>query len=108
MPMYANGLYHPWAVNTVNALTGFQGITDTVNQNIPWLFTFWLITLYIVFMILYSQRPGRKKYVYITFIWVIAGMIFELFGLISPTVAAGCVAIFGFVLFFVVAGSGTD
>jgi F0F1-type ATP synthase membrane subunit a len=66
-----------WTI--ANNTQGAGMIISTVNHNMPGAFTFFLILFYIVLYIYMQDEPGRKKYLYITFVGMIVAAILGLF-----------------------------
>ena len=104
MPL-TNGVYQPWSVSCTlaNQTTqpGFSCILNTITTNIPWAFGLVLASVYVLFLMKYAGRPGKKKYVYISLVMMIVGFVFESFGLVSVYIAAAGLAMFALAIFFV-------
>lgn len=90
---------------TSNATSGAGGIVNTVITNIPWAFTFILILFYVVMFIYMQDDPGRKKYLYITFVGVLAAGIMRLFKLVPVGTVLGAIGLFVLTAVFVIATS---
>ncbi len=102
---FVNGSYVPWATPAVNGSQGFTSIVSTITQNIPWFFIFILVIVYIVLLVISLGRPGRKKYIVITFLGMMTSLIFELFALVNVWVTGATVGLFLLTTFLVSAGS---
>jgi uncharacterized Tic20 family protein len=103
---YVNGSYVPWQTPVVNGSQGFTSIVNTITLNIPWFFIFILMVVYMMLLVISIGRPGRRKYIVITFIGMLTSMIFELFSLVSPWVTGATVGLFLLTSFLVSAGEG--
>lgn len=104
-----NGTYQNWTTPVINSSMGVAQtlgtIVQTVNTNLPWLFPFFFFVSYIVFIIIFADIPGRKKYVTITFVEMVIGFVLELGGFLSMPVAAVSGTLF-LITAIVVIGSG--
>lgn len=98
MPIAANGTWVNWTWNTTNMT--LDKVVSTTTGNIPWLGIFFLALMYIILVIIFSQEPGRKKYVAITFVGMVISIVFGAFALI-PAATIGATA-FLFVLTFII------
>jgi hypothetical protein len=98
-----NGTFVNWTTPTSNVSAG--SLVTTVSTNIPWFFTFALIIFYIVLFIYLQDEPGRKKYLYITFVGMIASVIMGLYNLVPTATILGSVGLFIITMLFVLATS---
>ena len=103
MPI-TNGIFSNWTgINASNSTAGSM-VTNIV-QNIPWAFTWLLVVFYIVIYIYMADEPGRKKYIYITFMGLLASIMMNLFSLVPATTTLGAAGLFIVTFIFVMATS---
>ena len=103
MPI-SNGVFTNWtSINASNSTAGSM-VTNIV-QNIPWAFTWLLIVFYVVMYIYLADEAGRKKYVYITFMGLLAAIMMNLFSLVPSATTLGAAGFFIVTTIFVLATS---
>ena len=62
--------------------------------------------MYVALIVIFQNVPGKRKYVYISFVMMVVGFAFEMFSLITPLMAVSPVAVFlGAFLFVRMTGS---
>lgn len=101
MPLNATGGFTNWTTQNATATAG--GIVNTISTNIPWAFTFILFLFYIIMFIYLQDDPDKRKYIYITFVGMIASIIMELLHLVPTTVVMATTGFWILTMIFVLA-----
>jgi len=105
-----NGIWLPWntTITTSNSV-GSTALTSMLNDIftcLPWETTFIIVLFYIALYILFSQVPGRRKFIVNTLVPMIIAWIFVYFGWIVSGVADATTGIFIVTTFFVILTKG--
>ena len=93
----ANGIWINCSISTTSS--PINNINNTIKNNAPWYF-FWLYGAIYVSIAIFLLRQDRSfaRFNAITFAGMLVGIVFEQYGLVTPTVGGIAIALFGLTL----------
>jgi ABC-type multidrug transport system permease subunit len=83
---------YPWNLtplmnNSANASATLPGaLTHTIASNLPWWFPGLTVVFAIALWIMFSNDPGKEKFLYIAFLSMIFSWLLRMFTLVSTTI----------------------